>query len=125
MPSTLRKNKSGYLPSVYDAAHNLCFVIHDILVQLLKSGEEGNFFHTSVSFHDDADCIAFDEASEIFDWLERNRRIDDRAAILVTMVFPAVLSDMLHCIYEALDSSRKTKLNITYMLIRKPLQENL
>jgi hypothetical protein len=32
---------------------------------------------------------------------------------------------MLHCIYEALDSSRKTKLNITYMLIRKPLQESL
>jgi hypothetical protein len=32
---------------------------------------------------------------------------------------------MLHCIYEALESSRKAKLNITYMLIRKPIQENL
>lgn len=125
MQSTLRKNKRGPLPRSYDTAHDLCFVMHDILVQLLKSGEEGNFFRTSVTFKDEADRIAFNEAPDIFEWLEQTRRVDDRAAILVTTVFPAVLSDTLHCFYEALESSRKAKLNITYMLIRKPLQENL
>jgi hypothetical protein len=44
---------------------------------------------------------------------------------LVNTVFPAVLSDMLHCIYEALESSRKGKLNITFMLLQKALQESL
>lgn len=36
-----------------------------------------------------------------------------------------MLSDALHCIYEALKCSEKGKLNITYMLIRKPIQESL
>lgn len=125
MSKSLKEAKRGFLPSAYDAAHDLCFVLHDILVQLLKSGEEGNFFKTSISFRDDADRIAFDEASDIFEWLEASRRIEDRANLLVTTVFPAVLSDTLHCIYEALENSRKAKLNIAYMLIRKPLQENL
>jgi len=32
---------------------------------------------------------------------------------------------MLHCFYEALETSRKGKLGITFMLLRKPLQESL
>lgn len=125
MYSTLRTNQGGFLPASYDIAHDLCFVIHDILAQLLKSGEEGNFFQTLISFQDDADRLSFEEAEDIFVWLEQTRRIEDRAAILTTTVFPAVLSDTLHCIYEALETSRKAKLNITYILLRKPLQENL
>lgn len=125
MSSTLRKNKSGPLPSVYDVAHDLCFFIHDTLVQLLKSGEESNIFHTSVTFRDDEDKVAFEKAADVFVWLEQTRRVEERSAILSTTVFPAVLSDTLHCIYEALEASRKAKLNITYMLLRKPLQENL
>jgi hypothetical protein len=41
------------------------------------------------------------------------------------MVFPAILSDLLHCVYEALETSRKAKLHVSYMLLRKPIQENL
>jgi hypothetical protein len=123
--AVLRKNKSGHLPVKYDVAHDLCFVIHDLLAELLKSGIEGNFFRTALEFDDDADRIAFEKSSDIFVWLKENRRIEQRAQLLVTRVFPAVLSDTLHCIYEALESSRKGKLNITYMLIRKPIQENL
>jgi hypothetical protein len=51
--------------------------------------------------------------------------VDDAAKVLKCVTFPAVLSDMLHCLYEALESSRKAKLNVTYMLLRKPLQESL
>jgi hypothetical protein len=123
--SVLRKNKLGHLPVEYDVAHDLCFVIHDLLVELLKSGSEGDFFRTSLEFDDDADRLALENSSDIFGWLSENRRVDQRAQVLVTRVFPAVLSDTLHCIYEALESSRKGKLNITYMLIRKPIQENL
>ncbi len=123
--AVLRKNKSGHLPVEYDVAHDLCFVIHDLLLELLKSGTEGNFFRTSLEFDNDADRITFENSSDIFDWLKENRRIEQRAQVIVTTVFPAVLSDTLHCIYETLESSRKGKLNITYMLIRKPIQENL
>jgi quinol monooxygenase YgiN len=44
---------------------------------------------------------------------------------MVAVVFPAILSDMLHCVYEVLETSRKAKLNVSYMLLRKPIQENL
>jgi len=32
---------------------------------------------------------------------------------------------MLHCFYEALETSRKAKLGVSFMLLRKPLQESL
>jgi hypothetical protein len=125
MPPTLRKNKSGHLPADYDVGHDLCFVLHDLLAQLLKSGVEANIFTTSIEFKDDAERIAFESAPDVFAWLDSNRRVDERAQALVGIVLPAVLSDALHCIYEALECSRKGKLGTAYMLIRKPLQENL
>jgi hypothetical protein len=97
--AVLRKNKSGHLPVEYDVAHDLCFVIHDVLAELLKSGVEGNLFRTSFEFHDDADRLAFENSVDIFDWLKENRRIEERAQVPVSTVFPAVLSDTLHCIY--------------------------
>lgn len=125
MFSIFKTDKHHFLPNSYQTAHNLCFLIHDIMGQLLKSGEEGNFFQTSLVLADDTEQHSLEEAIDIFDWLEQNNRLEDRAKILMTTVLPAVLSDMLHCIYEALETSRKGKLNISYMLIRKPIQESL
>ena len=125
MAPKLRKNKSGPMPQEFDVGHDLCLVLHDLLVELLKSGEEGNLFTTSIEFTDEADRAAFESSPDIFEWLAQNRRLEDRARVLTNVVLPAVLSDLLHCIYEALESSRKGKLGTAYMLIRKPLQENL
>ena len=44
---------------------------------------------------------------------------------MVSTILPAVLSDSLHCIYEALENSRKAKLCVTYILLRKTLQESM
>ncbi len=121
----MRTNRGGHLPEVHDLAHDLCFVVHDMLAQLLKSGEDGGFFRTTIAFEGEEDRVAFEQSEDIFDWLEKTQRLNDRTSILTTTVFPAILSDMLHCIYEALESSRKAKLNVTYMLLRKPIQENL
>ncbi len=121
----MRTNKGGFLPESYDIAHDMCFVIHDVIVAILKSGEEGSFFNSKINFEDDADRISFENSKDVFDWLENKNRIEDRAEILKRTVLPAVLSDMMHCIYEALETSRNAKLNISYMLIRKPIQESL
>lgn len=82
---------------------SVSFVVHDVRVQLLKSGEEGAFFRTSISFQDEADRVSFEKADDVFTWLEATRRVEDRATILATTAFPAVLSDMLYCLYEALE----------------------
>ncbi|MCD4504176.1 hypothetical protein LQR30_08670 [Chromobacterium piscinae] len=119
------KNTEGPLPPEFFVAHDLCFAIHDILTQLLVSGEQSGVFEASIQFADNCDAASFSEAEDIFDWLETTGRREDRAYVLKALVLPAVLSDMLHCLYEALECSRKGKLNVTYALVRKPLQESL
>lgn len=124
MPIT--ETRSGWLlPREFYAAHDLCFLMHDILVQLLISGEKSGIFSGRIEFDSESDAASFNGSSDIFDWLETSGRVNDRARILKAVIFPAVLSDMLHCIYEALKCSVKAKLNVSYILLRKPIQENL
>lgn len=118
-------NKGGFLPSEFNVAHDLCFFVHDVLAQFLVSGEASDIFTTRIAVEEYELTKDFDSTADIFEWLEKNERFEDRARIIKTLILPAVLSDMLHCIYEALECSRKGKLNISYMLIRKPIQENL
>lgn len=123
------KNKKGrFLPQEFDAAHQLCFVIHDVMVQMIVSGEEGNVFNATIDFKDTEkrDRIAeLEDIDKVFSWLDEEGRSEDKAKILQASVLPAILSDMMHCYFEALETSRKAKLGIAYMLIRKPLQESL
>ncbi|MBY6242667.1 hypothetical protein [Methylosinus sp. Sm6] len=109
----------------YNVAHDLCFIVHDVLVQFLVSGEASGAFVASISLDGPAEAHALKASTDIFEWLDVSGRVKDRANILKTIILPAVLSDMLHCIYEALQSSRKGKLNVSYILLRKPLQESL
>lgn len=111
-------------PERFLSGHNLCFLIHDILVQLLKSGESSGAFLTRIQITK-KDEVDLDNYENIFEWLDEKGNIEDKINILRATVLQAVLSDALHCIYEALKSSQKGKLNITYMLVRKPIQESL
>jgi hypothetical protein len=122
--SSLKNRTNTRLPDQHHLAHDLCFVLHDVMTQLLVSGHKASAFTVTVKFRDDTDRKAFEE-QDIFDWLAATRRADERVAILVTIVFPAILWDMLHCFYEALETSRKGKLGVSFTLIRKPLQESL
>ncbi len=124
MTSNYKNKKGRFLPENFDLAHELCFTIHDVMLQVIKSGEEGGFFRTKIDLSED-EAKELEEIDDIFDWLEDKDRYEDRAQILATTILPAILSDSLHCIYEALECSRKAKLSITYMLLRKPIQENL
>jgi hypothetical protein len=123
--SSLDGRKGTHLPEEYWAGHDLCFTVHDIMTQLLVSGQRARAFFVSFDLPDEAAKKEFESASDIFEWLEKYRTPEERAAVLVTTMFPAVLSDMLHCFYEALETSRKAKLGISFVLLRKPLQESL
>jgi hypothetical protein len=123
--SSLDDRKGTHLPEKYWPSHELCFRVHDVMTQLLVSGQRARAFYVSFDLPDEATKREFESASDIFEWLEKHRPPEDRAAVLVTTMFPAILSDMLHCFYEALETSRKAKLGISFMLLRKPLQESL
>ncbi|WP_460408885.1 hypothetical protein [Pseudomonas amygdali] len=113
------------LPEIFHSAYKLCFDIHDVLAQLLVSGMKQGVFVTDIILESDRDKKAIDEADDLIDWLRLSGRIEEEADVLVTFAFPAVLSDMLHCIFEAIEASRKGKLAVSFMLLRKPIQESL
>lgn len=119
------KAPSTHLPEKFHAAFELCFAAHDVIAQLLVSGMEAGLFVKNIKFQNHEDKASFEEADDIFEWFKSSGRLEDKVDVLVSLVFPAVLSDMLHCIFEALETSRKGKLAISYMLLRKPLQESL
>jgi hypothetical protein len=122
---SLDGRKGTHLPKEYWPSHELCFRVHDVMTQLLVSGQRARAFYVSFDLPDEAAKREFENASDIFEWLEKYRPPEDRVNVLVTTMFPAILSDMLHCFYEALETSRKAKLGISFMLLRKPLQESL
>jgi hypothetical protein len=113
----------NFLPDYLRPAHDLCLLNHDILVELLRSGEQSGAFVETFRFHNDQDRQELEKTDDIFEWFERTGRTEDRSRFLRRAVFPALLSDFLHFVYEALETSRKAKLNVSYALIRKPLQE--
>lgn len=121
----MNSKRQKFLPDNHVNSHDLCFLNHDILVQLLASGEnQGVFVHRfKLNSHDEIEEL--NNSQDIFEWLENHGRTDDRIQIIRTAIFPALLSDFLHFIYEALDISKKAKLAVTYALLRKPLQEDL
>ncbi len=123
--SSLTGRANTHLPEEHKTAHELCFKVHDVMTQLLLSGRRAKAFHIQFEFRDQADRLSFEQTDDIFLWLEQTRRDDERVALIVNTVFPAILSDMLHCLYEVLETSRKGKLTVSYMLLRKPLQESL
>lgn len=114
-----------HVPEEFRMSHDLCLLNHDVLVEIMHSGEKQKVFDYQLSFQSESERKELEEAENIFDWFENCGREKDFAKFLRQAVFPALLSDMLHFIYEALESSRKGKLNVTYALIRKPIQESL
>jgi hypothetical protein len=115
---SLENRANTRLPSDFFDAHELCFAVHDVMTQLLVSGMRASAFHVTFALNDPAARAALENSDDILDWVSRYRTQEERSAVLVTTVFPAVLSDMLHCFYEALETSRKGKLTIAYMLLR-------
>ena len=106
---SLDRRKSTFVPEDYWPGHELCFRVHDVMTQLLASGERAQAFYVSFDLSDEATKLEFENASDIFEWLEKHRPPEDRAAVLVTTMFPAILSDMLHYFYEALEIVAKSE----------------
>lgn len=115
-----------HLPPRFEFSHEYCLYLHDRLVDLIVYGEKEGFFNTTISFKNKDEAIEFSDPDlDIFDWLEKQQRGDIVGEILLKSVFPALLSDFCHFIFESLSCSAKGKLSVCYALLRKPLKENL
>ena len=114
-----------FLPKKYKELHNLCFYLHDILVQVVVEGENKKLFDTIYSLKKRSDIEAIKGNDDILEWLSNNGYEDEFKSIVIKQVLIATISDYCHYVYEALKCSEKSKLAITYTLLRKPLKDNL
>jgi len=114
-----------FLPQKYKELHDLCFYLHDILVQVVKEGEKKKLFHTPYSIKKINDIQAIKDNDDILEWLSNNGYEDEYKSIVIKQVLIAMISDYCHYVYEALKCSEKSKLAITFTLLRKPLKDNL
>jgi len=114
-----------FLPKKYKELHNLCFYLHDILVQVVVEGEKKKLFDTVVKFEKSGDVETIKDNNDILEWLITNGYENEFKSIVIKQVLIATISDYCHYVYEALRCSEKSKLAITYTLLRKPLKDNL
>ena len=86
----VRVNTEGHtlLPDYLVPAHNLCFLNHDVLVELLRSGEETGIFSQKFKFSDEVDRQQFEAADDVFTWFEHSGRTAERSEFLKRIVFP-------------------------------------
>lgn len=125
MFGSLKNRRGTNLPNKFYFGHELSFLLHDIMTSIYVDGKETNIFSVNINIYEDEYNDFLQNSENIGEWIINTKEKDKSAKVLKTIVFPALLSDMLHCFYEALETSRKGKLIISYMLIRKPLQESL
>ena len=82
-------------------------------------------FHTIYNLKKRSDIEAIKGNDDILEWLSNNGYEDEFKSIVIKQVLIATISDYCHYVYEALKCSEKSKLAITYTLLRKPLKDNL
>ncbi len=116
-----------FIPEEYKFAHEYCFFLHDILANIVISGEQEEIFHHSFKIKtlEDAEQIKSKSGEELASWMEQNGYRQEFQEANRRHIFIALLSDFCQFVYEALNCSRKGKLTVTYALLRKPLKENL
>lgn len=92
---------------------------------MLRSGERSRVFDHTIPLQDETERQAVEASEDIFAWLASSGRTQERASLLRRVVFPALVSDFLQFVYQALACSGQGHLAVTYALLRKPLQESL
>ena len=105
--------------------HNLCVILHDNLLELLKLDEFEGGINTDISLVGLPEGVDITDTQQLFDWLISCDRIDDLTTILTKHVTCSVLADFLQFVYESLSAAKRCKFSVAYTLARKPFLDEL
>src|SRR5262245_53205191 len=113
-----------FIPEEHKFAHEYCFFLHDILADIVVSGEQEKIFHHTFQIRNEADAEQIQKRSgeDLADWMEHNGYFTELQEANKRHICIALLSDFCHFIYEALNCSKKGKLTVSFALLRKPLK---
>jgi uncharacterized protein (DUF983 family) len=116
-----------FLPKKFRDGHAFCFFLHDQMLETLLSAGKAKVFNTTIKFGDmkDSKKVKGLSSEQFIDWLQKNGYEQEVYLLYYKQLIPALLSDFLHFVYEALQASKKGKLTVAYALLRKPFKENL
>mgnify|MGYP001246054204 CR=1 FL=1 len=116
-----------FLPEKYNFKHNIVYFFYNTLVKIVKTGEETGIFQYSFALKNNKDLEIIENTpnENIIDFLLENEYENEAIELMKRQIFDAVLSDFLNFIHNALLTSEKAQLSVTYALLRKPLKDNL
>jgi hypothetical protein len=113
------------IPEKYQAQHEFCFHLHDLMGSLLVQMEIQKAGHIRFEIESEEDKILLSSGIHILDFLDKSGRGDLERRAVVNHVCNALFSDMLHFVYEALRALEKRKYTVAFALLRKPFKEGL
>lgn len=113
-----------YLPSEFHFSHNLAVTLYDDLVWILKDPKTQRKVNVNIKFKE-GEKQPKENDKDIIQWLISNGREKEANEIISKNITFALISDICHFIFQALDSAKGIKMSVAYSLIRKPFLENL
>jgi hypothetical protein len=116
------------LPKQYEYSHWLSLRLHDYIAHTLAAAEQERLF--DVEFHldnsDHANALAeVEDGEEVWSWLEQNGHEQVVSELARRQAMAALMADLCHFTFEALNCSSKGKLTVAFALLRKPFKDNL
>lgn len=116
-----------FIPDEFEFSHRLCFMLHDLLTDVVVQGEKDGIFKIHLEIKDKTRLKEMEglRGEELLSWLEDQGFETEVVLLIYKTVCLGLLSDLCHFLYEALKNSEKGKLTVCYSLLRKPFVENL
>lgn len=113
------------IPSKFQAQHEFCFHLHDLMASLLVQMEIQKAGHISFEIESEEDKQLLTSGIHILDFLAKSGRGNLERRAVVNHVCNALFADMLHFIYEGLRALEKRKFTVAFSLFRKPFKEGM
>lgn len=113
-----------YLPQDYHFSHNFSVRLYDELVWILKDRKAQKRINVTIKYRDKENRPGKNE-EDIISWLLKNGYEREANEVISKNTIFAIISDICHFIFQALDSAKRIKMTVAYTLIRKPFLENL
>jgi hypothetical protein len=121
----IEPGENSHLPETYRSIHNICAVLYDHLVEVVKSDDYEELRATTFSLEGKPESLDTADIEQLFEWFTSSGKHAEMTAFLTKQITCAVLSDFLQFVYESLNSSGKGKFSVAYALSRKPFIDEL
>lgn len=122
------RNRLKWVPPSARLAHEYCYFLHDVCVQMLAEYEKARAHLVHFKFRDADEAEEFERlANEVgsIEAMKRLGRLDKARRVAINTITMGMVSDCLHHIYEALRCMERRKVVVAFNLLRKPLTDSL